>query len=190
MKRLQFILILWSVMAFNPGWAQQKHEESVQPQLKNGQGTDDVLEALPEQEFITGDFNGDRQPDSLTVSFVSRIDNSPILINTDLDYDQLIQKTVAKKPILELTSDNLQTLHLNKDNFYILGLDLLQNIGNINTFPGDEIAVILKAADWSGINVCSIYTYSRSGWIKIKETEIREEEIPDIRTGKFKPWKR
>jgi len=166
MRTWQLILILLSIMISNSVCAQHK------------------------QEFIVGDFNGDRQSDTLIISFVSSIDSSPIIIDTLLDYDQLIQKTIAKKPKLQLISSNLQTLNLNDDNVYILGLDLLLNIGNINAIPGDEIAVILRAADWSGINSCTLYSYSRSQWIKIKETEIREEEIPDIRTGKSKPWKR
>lgn len=194
MKTRQLILILLSIMTFNSVCAQHKQENKAHLWLKNSlqenfNGYNSKSE-LTKQEFIVGDFNGDQKPDTLTISFVSSIDNTPIVIDTVLDYDLLIQKTVAKKPKLQLISSNLQTLNLNNDNVYILGLDLLLNIGNINAIPGDEIVVILRAADWSSINTCTLYSYSRSRWIKIKETEIREEEIPDIRTGKSKPWKR
>ncbi|MDR6919717.1 MULTISPECIES: hypothetical protein [Chryseobacterium] len=181
-------------MTSNSVCAQQKQKNKAYLRLENSLrkyfNSKISMSQLTKQEFIVGDFNGDRQPDTLTVSFVSSIDNTPIIIDTVSDYDQLIQKTVAKKPILQLISNNLRTLNLNEDNLYILGLDVLQNIGNINAIRGDDIAVILRAADWSGINTYTIYSYRRSRWIKIKETEVREEEIPDIRTGKSKPWKR
>lgn len=150
---------------------------------------DDVLETMTAKNGITGDFNGDRKADTLAVSFISLLEKRPIAIDTALSYDSLITNVVNKKPVLQLIAPGWKTLNLNQGNFYVLGLSLLKNIGNINKLPGDEIAVIIEGADWSNSNVCHIYSYSKYNWKKIKSIEIREEDISKIESGKIKPWK-
>lgn len=154
---------------------------------------DDVLETMPKyeyQEYVAGDFNGDRKADTLTVAFISRINNRPIVIDTALSYDSLITTVVNKKPLLQLMALGWRPLVLKPGNDHVLGVDLLKNIGNINKIPGDEIAVIVQGADWSNSNVCLIYSYNKQHWIKIKTIEIREENLKDIISGKIKPWNR
>lgn len=148
----------------------------------------DVQETVLKQEYVIGDFNADQKADTLVLAFISLIDKRPITIDTTLSYDRLITTVAGKKPLLQLIAPGWHTLVLNPGNFYVLGLDLLQNIGNINKIPGDEIAVVLSGADWSSINVCHIYSYSKYGWKKIKSTEIREEDLPKIKSGEIKPW--
>lgn len=150
---------------------------------------DDVLETMTVENGITGDFNGDHKADTLAVSFISLIDNRPIAIDTALSYDSLITSVISKKPVLQLVAPGWKTLNLNQGNFYVLGLSMLKNIGNISKLPGDEIAVIIEGADWSNSNVCHIYSYGKYGWKKIKSIEIREEDISKIESGKIKPWK-
>lgn len=159
----------------------------------NSYRIDNVLAVMPKsgQDFITRDFDGDQQTDTLTVSFTSLLGGQSIKIDTALDYDTLIQTTVRQKPLLKLTSRSLPPLILNENNYYVLGLDYLKNIANINQKPGDEIAVIIQGADWSNSNICTIYSYSNDGWKNIKVIEIREEEdIPNIKSQKIKPWKK
>lgn len=150
---------------------------------------DDVIETMPRQDYVAGDFNGDHKADTLGLAFISLADNRPIAIDTALSYDSLIATIVSKKPLLQLTAPCHRPLLLNPGDFYVLGLELLKNIGNINKIQGDEIAVILSAADWSSINVCTVYSYTKYGWKKIKTIEIREYDIPKIESGKIKPWK-
>lgn len=153
---------------------------------------DDVIETMAKYEhpeYVAGDFNGDHKSDTLVATFISLIDNRPIAIDAALSYDSLIATVVNKKPLLQLTIPGWKPLLLNPGNYYVLGAELLKNIGSINKTPGDEIAVILSAADWSGINVCTIYSYSKHGWKKIRDIEIREEDISKIKSGKLKPWK-
>lgn len=149
---------------------------------------DDVWEVTPLQVSVTGDFNGDNQADTLTTSLTSRITNKPILVDTLMDYDSLIAVTVRQRPLLQLQANQLPPLLLNEGNDHVLGLDYLANIGNIDQYPGDEIAVIINAADWSSINACRVFGFRDKKWHAVKTISIREETIPAIRAGKLKPW--
>ena len=138
------------------------------------------------RECITGDFSGEGRTDTLCVSFSSLVNGQPILTDTTLTYDSLVASTIRKKPVLQLISSKLSPLLLNKGNFYVLGLEYWKNIGNVNQVPGDEIVVIIRAADWSAINQYTVFTYAHNRWEKIRETEIREEDIPAQKAGAIK----
>ena len=149
---------------------------------------DDVWEVTPLQVSITGDFNGDKRKDTLMASLTSRITGKPILADTLMDYDSLIAVTIRQQPLLQLRTNHLPALLLNEGNDYVLGLDYLANIGNVDQHPGDEVALIINAADWSSVNTCRVVGFHNGQWLPVKTITIREETIPAIRAGKLKPW--
>ncbi len=153
----------------------------------DGWRIDDVMEVGPLQAFITGDFDGDKGIDTLRASLTGSISGKPILVDTLMDYDSLVAITVRQKPLLQLKAKGLASLLLNEGNDYVLGLALMQNIGNTDGVPGNEIAVVIQGADWSGSNVYRVYSYRGRKWKLIRAIEIKEEVLPLLRAGKLKP---
>ena len=151
---------------------------------------DDVLSVVPLHQCITGNFDGNNPQQMLCATLTGHVSRQPILIDTLLPYDTLIARTIAQLPLLQLVGEGLDTLLLNKETAYVLGLHYLANVGDIDGRPGDEVAVVIRAADWSGSNLFNIYTYTPKGWKLYGETEIREEDLPAIAAGKIKPWTR
>ncbi len=178
---------IWVTALFTESGSRESYARYIRLVKQDGiYRIDDVWEAESAQVII-GDYNGDGQADTLCVRFASSIDGQPILMDTMLEYDSMIATVVRKKPLLQLVAPGLQPLVLNQGQFYVLGMDYGANIGNVNRLPGDELAVVIRGADWSAINRLLVFTYKKNGWIRIREQEIREETLPEIRSGQIKP---
>lgn len=150
----------------------------IQLVLQNGDWRiDDVHCVEPLHQCIIGDFNGDRKADTLCASLTSLVSRQPVLVDTLLDYDTLIARVVKQQPLLQLAANSTDTLLLNKGMPYVLGLHYLENIGNIDKRPGEEVAVVIWAADWSSRNLYKVYTYTPKGWKLLWEKEISEEQL-------------
>jgi len=171
--------VIWMSVLLTEATTRQQFRRYVKLMKEKGAfRINDVWEAPIRQNELSGDFNGDGKGDTLRQVFTSLLDGAPLLIDTALDTDRLIAKVVSKKPLLQLVSEGLAPLVLNKNNFYVLGLAYWKNMGDTNDKPGDELAVIIRAADYSSINRLLVYTYYGNRWKMISEKEIREEEIP------------
>ncbi len=146
--------------------------------LQNGSWRiDDVRSVVPLRKCITGDFDGNGKTDTLCASLMGLVSRQPVLVDTLLDYDTLIARVIKQQPLLQLAANGLDTLLLNKGMPYVLGLYYLENIGNIDGRPGEEVAVVIWAADWSSRNLYKVYTCTPKGWKLLREKEISEEQL-------------
>lgn len=138
---------------------------------------------------IVGDFDGDSISDRLYEILRSRktgclIDSIYYVESPESNmshYDILVDSLISLQPVLKLKSQgNLHEIELHQGQ--IFGILLMQNMGNINDQPGDEIAIIQNYADWSNCNSCSIYSFCSGSWHKVFSFEIREYELYEART--------
>lgn len=178
---------IWVTALFTESGSKESYSRYIKLIKENGSyRIDDVWETESAQEIV-GDYNGDGLADTLTVHFTSLVDGQSILVDTTMEYDRMIAAVVHKKPLLQLLAPGLRALVLNRGQFYVLGLEYGANIGNVNRLSGDELAVVIRGADWSAINRILVFTYKKDGWSRIGEQEIREEVLPQLHSGEIKP---
>lgn len=133
--------------------------------------------------FINGDFDGDGKKETLTEHYISGVDGKETnkFYDSSVDYDQLVALTIKKEPISYITCGNkkIDTLFIS-DGGQLLGLSMLRNEGDLNGDGRDEISYIVNWADWSSVNSCHIYSYTKKGWRLLHTFEIRDWQLPDL----------
>lgn len=132
---------------------------------------------------ITGDFNGDGKKETITEHFYSKIDNkeSNKFYDSLIDYSQLVEMTIKKKPYSFVTCNDksINTLHISSAPRQ-LGLSYLKNEGDLNGDGTDEISYVVNWADWSNCNTWQIMTYKNNRWQELYSFEIWDWQLPDL----------
>ena len=132
---------------------------------------------FPKQQLI-GDFDGDGIEEVLYESLISKLTGRRIdsiqyfgeydfgnMVICNLD-PELKLKSKSKKYDLKLV-EHCQTF----------GLMRVINLGNVNEYPGDEIAMIIDWADWSNCNSCRVYSFQNNNWMLAKQFDIHETTV-------------
>lgn len=137
-----------------------------------------------EKLFVLGNFDGDKQQDTIFQHNYSRltrkeIENSPDPLQNDWE-------TVAKwfneqdaDLYLTLNKNNQDTLHLGTAQ----GLYCLLNIGDNNDDGKEEIALVIDYLDFSKVNSCKTYSLCGKKWTLLKQFGIHESSF-DFTTPK------
>lgn len=126
-----------------------------------------------DNDSITGDFDGNKKPDTISTYFYSSVLQHEIDSVPDFEDYYEIQPWLNERDVkLYITSRN------KKDTFKIarlaLGLYTFSNIGDINNDGKDELALVVDYADWSNMNSCRIYTKCNESWKEIHSFYIHE----------------
>jgi len=148
---------------------------------------------------ITGDFNGDGKPDTLS-QFVTDSLGKPLTY--------IVEAGTYEEDIIlysKLGYQNTFTLNgnvANVDNHAALGLYCLINIGDLNNDKRDEIVLVPDNMDFSRHNYCYIYTLCSSGWTNLFSFSVHEgvfdyagdtaplfTNIPEVLEYRNKKWR-
>lgn len=133
--------------------------------------------------MIEGDFDGDGGKESLIeryYSSVTKMETNKFYKGLD-SYEQLVEYTVAKKPIsfAVCTNNTIDTLRFG-NNYQLFGLAYLKNEGDLNGDGTDEVSYVINRADWSNINTWNIATYTKGSWEEFYSFPIYDWQIPEL----------
>ena len=186
MKPLPFTIILAALSLF----ACKEHARQSQQQpaaAQNKKKIEPPLKAVFGYRFIiTGDFDGDGRPDTLTEHFISAIDHKEMdkyhYSRADSGWIKygLADSNRSKKPISILAGNKRVNSLLLDSSGHSLGLAYLKNEGDLDGDGGDEISYVVDWADASSVNFCSVMTYKDHKWRKLYAFQIRDWQIPDL----------
>lgn len=134
--------------------------------------------------FVLGDFDGDKNQDTIFQHNYSRltrteIENSPDPLQNDWDTVVKWFNEQDADIYLTLNKNNQDTLHFGTAQ----GLYCLLNIGDNNADGKDEIALVIDYLDFSEVNSCKIYSLCNKKWILLKQFSILESSF-DFDTNK------
>ena len=141
---------------------------------------------IPETGYlfsISGDFNGDKQTDTLNEQYISGITKKPThkFYKNIENYEDLVDLTVKQEPISFATFSDarLDTLFIcsHSQNF---GLSYIKNEGDLNNDGTDEISYVVNYADWSNCNRCYIYTFKNNHWHELYSFPIWDWMLSDV----------
>jgi hypothetical protein len=108
---------------------------------------------------ITGDFDGDKQPEKILTKLMSGPGAQP-----EEPWTYAIEFLNAKLPPLEIEA-------MSEDGFYLL------NEGDIDGLPGEELSVVTSAMDH--LASLSVYGFREGQWIEIAESINVVAMLPD-----------
>ncbi len=153
--------------------------------------TPDVKDTLPvkmatlDHPSITGDFNGDSIPETISTKLYSKRDKKWI---KEVPEDCEMGCMCEYEPVLWLQSDNpeIPKLYLGTHTWQIYGISKLTNVGDINHDGKDEMAIIVNWADYSSMNTCDIYTLCNGKWKMIFDFGISEHALYNYDSGEQK----
>lgn len=119
---------------------------------------------------VTGDFDGDGKPDTLSQFVTDSLGNQleTVLISDDLDeYNSMPYK---------MGYHSVVTLNGKATPLPVTDIELLCliNLGNINKTKGDEIAIVELVRDYSASNHCTIYSYCNNRWVPVFSFYVNE----------------
>lgn len=125
--------------------------------------------------WVTGDFDGDQQPDTVCQflvdstgqRFITRPDSALLLEADELSAWYLAHDV---RVILTLTRPNSDTLHLLNGQ----GLYCLFNLGDTNHDGRDEVAFVVNYADFSRLNTCQVASFCHGKWLVEKPFHVFE----------------
>ncbi len=163
----------------------------------------DYSSYLPTSQFkIRGDFNGDGNEDIL---YQDNIDGKGISIDSfpshhehdiDLIYEFFNQQS-SNVTLTLLGEKGTDTLKLGIG----LGLNYLNNLGDLNGDGQEEIALVVDYCDYSSVNSCQIYSLCGNRWEELfsfgihenafyydDEDDFLEHEIPQFLEQKGNKW--
>lgn len=125
--------------------------------------------------FTTGDFDGDKKPDTLYQHNYSRLQKAEIMYAPDpekTDWDSVVKWFYRQQAdvFLKMSGGSIPVLHLGTAQ----GLYCLINIGDINHDGKDEVALVADFCDYSNVNSCKIYSLCHNRWTLLKEFGIHE----------------
>lgn len=132
--------------------------------------------------IISGDFDGDSKKENLIEHFFSGIDNKETnKFYENLEYDDLVDLTMKKKPYSFILSDNKQidTLHISSS-AQLFGLSYLKNEGDLNDDGTDEVSYVVNFADWSNLNTWHLMTYKNNKWRELYSFHIWDWQLPNL----------
>jgi hypothetical protein len=133
--------------------------------------------------IVTGDFNGDGKKEKLTEHFFSALDHREAnkFYENVLEYDDLIELTLKKRPYCVINSDNKKigefTISLKEQQ---LGLSYLKNEGDLNGDGTDELSYVINWADRSNLNTWHIVSFQNNKWKDVYSFPIWDWQIPDL----------
>jgi hypothetical protein len=157
-------------------------------QNQNSSGIVKLKEIWGNRLEISGDFNGDKLPDTLSEQFISSINNKETnKYYEGIEYDSIVALTIQKKPICVLVSSsgNINPLIIKSKTFQIFGLSYLKNEGDLDHNGTDEIGLVVDWADYSNINSYNVYSYIDKSWVQVLTFEIRDYDIEKDITGHY-----
>lgn len=126
--------------------------------------------------FVVGDFDGDKQKDTIFQHNYSTLRRAEIEYSADPfqnEWDTVVKWFYEQDANLYLTinKNNQDTFHLGTAQ----GLYCLINIGDINTDGKDEIALVVDYLDFSSVNSCKIYSFCKNKWTLLKQFGVQED---------------
>jgi len=129
-----------------------------------------------EKLFVVGNFDGDKQKDTIFQHNYSTLTRTEIEYSADPfknDWDTVVKWFYEQGANLYLTisKNNQDTLHLGTAQ----GLYCLINIGDNNTDGKDEIALVIDHLDFSRVNSCKIYSFCKNKWTLLKQFGVHED---------------
>lgn len=136
--------------------------------------------------YVTGDFNGDGNMDTIHQNTISAITHQEINSFHTREWDSIENYfyKIDADVILTLANQKCDTLHLGPGG----GLYCLINIGDNNKDKKDEIAFVVDYYSFTNISSCEVYTLCNTEWTKLKSFKIHEsafdyetENIPDFK---------
>lgn len=169
------ILVLWLFSCNN----------KTDPKLDNSTGDNSTSIVMKAQDtiilrkltklYITGDFDGDKQIDTVFEHVYSKLTKSEINYSADPyqnDWDSVINWFYVQKAELFIRTNDItnDTLFLG----IAQGLYCLINIGDNNSDGKDEIAIVIDLLDFSRVNSCRIYSLCDKKWTLLKTFGIHE----------------
>lgn len=125
--------------------------------------------------FVTGDFDGDGQQDTIVQGNFSRrtqveIDSCPDPFQNDWDLVVNWFYNQEADVYITLHKHNSDSLHLGMGQ----GLYCLINIGDNNSDGKDEVALVSDYCDFSRVNSCKIFGLCKGRWTPLKQFSINE----------------
>jgi hypothetical protein len=122
-----------------------------------------ISDTLTKKEFgyrfsIVGDFNGDKQLDTIFESYISNLTHKETFkIMNNEDWENNIDLVMNNQPITRLYTSipNIDTFIVTKEPQQI-GLMHYRNLGDINEDGNDEIGYAVNWADYSNLNTYHI----------------------------------
>jgi len=149
------IIILFSSCSENDVKTDSILKRSTEINLGKETDCEEII-VIPEKT-LNGDFDGDNRIEFLEY----RID------------DHKVKFTKIK---LESTNDNLPIFEIPLDENYC-GLHHLNNEGNLDKHPGDEISLVIAKNDFSNLNNLKIYGLRNQEWKELIDIPIWEWQI-------------
>ncbi len=129
-----------------------------------------------EKLFVVGDFDGDRNQDTIFQHNFSRLTQSEIEQAADPfqnEWDTVVKWFYDQDADLYLTINKS-----GKDSLSLgtaQGLYCLINIGDNNADGKDEIALVIDYLDFSRVNSCKVYSLCGDKWTLLKQFGIHED---------------
>jgi hypothetical protein len=129
-----------------------------------------------EKLFVVGDFDGDRNQDTIFQHNFSRLTQSEIEQAADPfqnEWDTVVKWFYEQDADLYLTINKS-----GKDSLSLgtaQGLYCLINIGDNNADGKDEIALVIDYLDFSRVNSCKVYSLCGDKWTLLKQFGIHED---------------
>lgn len=128
---------------------------------------------------VVGDFDGDKQIDTLNEQFL--VDGKNVNKQfKNLGYEEQVATLIERNATVNLEGKGFQKLQLGTNSF---GLLLLENVGDLDGDGKDEIGLALNYADFSNLNSYFIYSYSNNAWVKRLQTNLHETFFVNIKDG-------
>ena len=145
-------------------------------------------DTIPKEVFgsrfsISGDYNGDGKPDTLTEQFISRhTGRETNKYYERLDMDSMTALLVRKSPVSRMVSTDTSLTDLFiSDQELQFGLAFAKNEGDLDGNGTDELSYVVEWADWSSMNTCVIVTWTPEGWKRMASFEVRDWQLPTYR---------
>lgn len=138
-----------------------------------------------EKLLVVGNFDGDKQEDTIFQHNYSRLARTEIENSADPfqnEWDTVVKWFYDQDADLYLTinKSTQDTLHLGTAQ----GLYCLINIGDNNADGKDEIALVIDFLDFSRVNSCKIYSLCKDKWTLLKQFGIHEDAF-NFTSGKI-----
>ncbi|MCB9251317.1 MAG: hypothetical protein H6605_02525 [Flavobacteriales bacterium] len=136
---------------------------------------------------ITGDFNGDGEPDTIFESFISGLTGKEIpKIADSLDYENNLDLIMNEKPITRIYSSikGIDTFTITKEPQQS-GLQYFRNLGDLNQDGSDEIGLAIHWEDYSNLNQYFIYTIKKEAFVELFSFKIHESLFYDTSENLF-----
>jgi hypothetical protein len=136
--------------------------------------------------IITGDFDGDKQIDTLIERYTDSLFNkeAPKFYenpDTSFDYDEIIfiSEYLNNKSFISWKNIKLKGGQL--------GFHFIENCGDLNLDGKDELLVVEQWPDWSNLNQAYIYTFNQNQWQKIYSIPVWEWQFPPTPSATMVP---